>query len=627
MPRYAQCNTYYAIASLLIVAAFYVSALFSLPPDALTQHDTGAKYLQVRNLRITPAGLDWSINYPARSLDPDLRFVPFRAKQHAINGGRIYLQWPIFLGLLTRIPWKLFGFWGLYVVPMLAGLGTLWATYRLALKMSVPPRYAWLAIPILGLATPISIYSLLFFEHTLAALLVTCSLLASVGALRAYSRQAIWLNAALLAAAIYFRSELYVLALATGIVYLSMAWRDPAWRRRLFEWATAFIVALLPLWLFYAINEGTILPLHAIWYFAGSEGSGSPAGGPARAGVGGLELPAVRYIASAGWRVVPDFLFGPQTFPSSPRFPFWSEALGMLGLALCAIPAAIKLFRLRFQSRSLHTATLATGLCLVALPSLFALLSGEQYYNLHGFLLASPFVALALWPTGDKTAQPHEKSRPVTPEGWLQAVTLLYIGIHALVISVLSGLGPISRHEWGQRYLLPAYPALVALSLLAISHILSGRRRDDRDDKVEMRRAWAISLGVAVALVLVGTLLSVRGYLAMQNERTQVVAWQNMARILPDREPLVTDIWWLTLNLAPDFYTRPIMLAEGDIRLREWATQMQAQGVTHFALMTNNPTTLSGAWLQASPNVHPETAPPRQANGMWLQRYTIAAAR
>lgn len=600
-----------------------------MPPDALTQHDTGAKYLQVRNLRITPAGLDWSINYPARPLDPDLRFVPFRAKQHSVSDGRIYLQWPIFLGLLTRIPWKLFGFWGLYVVPLLAGLGTLWTAYRLALKVGVPPRYAWIAIPLLGLATPVSIYSLLFFEHTVAALLVTLSLLAGVGTLGAsvHARRATWLSAALLAAAIYFRSELYVLALVTGAVYLSMAWRDPAWRRRMLEWVAAFIVALLPLWLFYAINEGTILPLHAIWYFAGSEGSGSLAGGPA--GGGGLELPAVRYIASAGWRVVPDFLFGPQTFPSSPRFPFWSEGLGMLGLTLCCLPAAIRLFRLRVPGRAWQPMALAAGLSLVALPSLFALLSGEQYYNLHGFLLASPFVALALWPTGDKIAQPHgKKNHSITPQGWLRAVTLLYIGVHALVISVLSGLGPISRHEWGQRYLLPAYPALVVLALPAVSRILAeiGKRKDG---EVESRgaRAWAIPLGAVVALSLVGILLSMRGYLAMRDERGRVAAWQNLAHMLPGREPLVTDIWWLPLNLAPDFYTRPIMLAEGDARLREWATQMQAQGVTHFALMTNNPATLSGAWLQASPNVHPETAQPLQASGMWLQRYTITVLR
>src|SRR5438552_14701003 len=124
-----------ALIALLLVGLVYLAALVLLPPQALTHHDEGAKYLQVRNLRLAPYGLDWSINYPARRLDPQLEFVPFHPKQHYVDGqGRIYLQWPIFLGLLTRVPWKLMGFWGLYVVPLLAGLGTLWASYLLALE-------------------------------------------------------------------------------------------------------------------------------------------------------------------------------------------------------------------------------------------------------------------------------------------------------------------------------------------------------------------------------------------------------------------------------------------------------------------------------------------------------------
>ncbi|HYO50703.1 MAG TPA: hypothetical protein VEW94_12705, partial [Chloroflexia bacterium] len=79
---------------------------------------------------------------------------------------------------------------------------------------------------------------------------------------------------------------------------------------------------------------------------------------------------------------------------------------------------------------------------------------------------------------------------------------------------------------------------------------------------------WAI-------LALTGVGFSVRGYIMLNDERTQVVAWQHLARTLPEREPLVTDVWWLPLNLAADFYTRPIMLAEGDDRLARWAGQMR----------------------------------------------------
>ena len=86
-----------ALSSIFVIALLYVAALVAMPPEGLTHHDTGAKYLQVRNLRLSPLGLDWSINYPARALDPEMEFVPFNAKQHTVDGGRIHLQWPCLL--------------------------------------------------------------------------------------------------------------------------------------------------------------------------------------------------------------------------------------------------------------------------------------------------------------------------------------------------------------------------------------------------------------------------------------------------------------------------------------------------------------------------------------------------
>ena len=340
-----------AVVSILVISALYVGALAFLPPQALTHHDEGAKYLQVRNLRIAPSGLDWSINYPARHFDPNLEFVPFNPKQHYVNSqGRIYLQWPIFLGLLTRVFWKVLGFWGLYVVPLLAGVGTLWASYRLALAVGVSRTLAWLAVPLVGLATPVPLYSMLYFEHTVASLLVTLSMLAAVGAINMKQRAedgegtskrsrlprvlapiagrmapSEWLMALsgiLLALAVYFRSELYVLAVVLfgALVFVGLR-RGEGWRTPL-SWAVAFALALVPLWAFYALTEGTFLPTHALWYFTGSEPSGEAG---SASGIPALGLPPLRYIATAGWGVIPAFLLGPQTAPLAPSYPAWVE--------------------------------------------------------------------------------------------------------------------------------------------------------------------------------------------------------------------------------------------------------------------------------------------------------------
>jgi hypothetical protein len=637
-----------AIIALLVVAAIYVGALFSLPPDAFTHHDEGAKYLQVRNLRLAPSGLDWSINYPARRLDPQLEFVPFHPKQHYVDSaGRIYLQWPIFLGQLTRIPWKVMQFWGLYVVPLLAGLGTVWVSYLLALRVGVPGRAAWLAIPLVGLATPIAQYSLLYFEHTLAALLVALSMLFAVktmddgrwtmasvdqgsrvkgqgsedGPSSIVHRPSSAWSGALLALAVYFRSELYVLALVMAVAFGWVAWKERSWRP-MAAWVGGFVLMLVPLWAFYAINEGTLLPTHALWYFAGGEPS-NPGGIP-RPG-----LPPLRYIATAGWGVVPAFLFGPETVPFVPMPPGWVEVAGLAGCGLCALAALARLVR-RPSILVWRLGILALGLALLLASTAAVLLSPQPYYNLHGFLLAAPFVVLALWPdrktmddgrwtiddgvVGSRVQQSSIVHRPSSIV-FLYAVTLAYVGLHALVISALSGLGPISLHEWGQRYLLPAYPLLTVLALAAAISIWAGSR------SARLRAGVLACLGLWVALVMVGLGFTVRGYTVLQEERAQVASWQALVRSLPPTEPLVTDVWWLPLNLAADFYTRPMMLAEGEDRLAQWVGQMRTRGVSNVGLATTDPA-IYAAIEARLPDLQ-ANGPPREARGVWLQRYSL----
>ena len=600
-----------ALFSLLIIALLYVAALVAMPPEGLTHHDTGAKYLQVRNLRLSTSGLDWSINYPARALDPEMEFVPFNAKQHTIEQGRIHLQWPIFLGLLTRIPWKVMGFWGLYVVPLLSGIGVAWASYLLAMAVGVPRRVAWIAVLLVGLTTPVFIYSLLFFEHTLAALLVTLSLLAACRAIEGSNSRAMMLSGALLALSIYFRSELYVLALVMGGVQALLALRDVAWRGRLLRWGVAFGLAVIPLWAFYALTEGTLVPLHATWYFAGGEGS---TGGGIGTGGSQFSLPPLRYIATAGWGVVPDALFGPQGFALSPHFPLWVTIAGLLGTGLAAAAALMRLLGDGGRTAKARLWTMFVGLVLIGVACGQVLLSGQDYSNLHGFLLAAPLIALALWPPD----RPPTTNHRLPSINLLYPVKLLYVSLHLLVISSFSGLGPASIHEWGQRYLLPAYPALVVLSLYAAWRIWSFYGSDLRLRKGAL--AAIIAFGLLAAL---GLGFNLRGYVVLAEQRREVTDWMALARIMPQREPLLTDVWWLPLNLAADFYSRPIMLAEGDGKIERWAEQMRSRGVTSFGFMSTKPAVFEGKWRDEVEGLSVEGSV-QEADGVWLQRYRLA---
>src|SRR5690349_20525163 len=201
-----------ALLALLGVALVLGAASIALPHDVFWHSDEGAKFIQLLNLRLGPGGLDTAIHYPGQALDPARQFVPFHPKQYRLDAaGNIYLQWPIFLPLLAWPFYALFGLAGLYILPLAGALATCWGSYRLARAAGAPARWAWLAIPLLGLATPLGVYSWVFFEHTLAAALVAWAGLLLIEGLAAGDGRRLAGAGLLLGAAIYLRSELYVL--------------------------------------------------------------------------------------------------------------------------------------------------------------------------------------------------------------------------------------------------------------------------------------------------------------------------------------------------------------------------------------------------------------------------------
>src|SRR4051812_39620419 len=165
-----------ALLALLGVALALGAAGAALPHDVFWHSDEGAKFIQLLNLRLGPDGLDTAIRYPGQAFDPALQFVPFHPKQYRLDAaGQVYLQWPIFLPLLTWPLYTLLGLGGLTVLPLAGALLACWCSYRLARAVGAPARWAWVAIPLLGLGTPTGFYSWAFFEHTLAAGLVAAA--------------------------------------------------------------------------------------------------------------------------------------------------------------------------------------------------------------------------------------------------------------------------------------------------------------------------------------------------------------------------------------------------------------------------------------------------------------------
>ena len=113
----------------------------SLPgvPDGFFVNDNGLKFIQVQALERSGLG-DPSIPWPGGPVDPELRFAPLRPPFSRIVEGRLQASYSPVFAALSRVPFRAFGFAGLYLLPLAGALLTLWVSGRLAERACPEPH-------------------------------------------------------------------------------------------------------------------------------------------------------------------------------------------------------------------------------------------------------------------------------------------------------------------------------------------------------------------------------------------------------------------------------------------------------------------------------------------------------
>lgn len=156
-------------AASIAVLIVYAALLWWLPKDIFWSPDEGAKFLNMQTISWDD-GLHFTIPYNGRHLDPHFHFY---AKGHVYpqpsSACNIEYNWPLWFPLLSLIPYRLFGIWGIYLLPLLAGWGTAVLSGMIARRIQQNAAVA--TILAVGFATPILFYSILFWEHTMAVFL------------------------------------------------------------------------------------------------------------------------------------------------------------------------------------------------------------------------------------------------------------------------------------------------------------------------------------------------------------------------------------------------------------------------------------------------------------------------
>ena len=212
-------------AALGVVGSVYLATVLTLHPSVFWSPDEGAKFIQLHS-RLLSTAAPHRIAYGAVTADPHYTFYPgAMVYPRPLWPSGVRCHWPDTFPLIALPFYRLFGIWGLYVVPLAAGL--LAAGLAAAIARRLEPNAAVPAVLLAGLGTPLFFLSVLFFEHTLACALGLGALLCGWGLARGpIARRlgyALAAGAALLAL-FALRSEalIFVVALAlTGVLVLA----------------------------------------------------------------------------------------------------------------------------------------------------------------------------------------------------------------------------------------------------------------------------------------------------------------------------------------------------------------------------------------------------------------------
>jgi hypothetical protein len=233
--------------------------------------DTGVRFIQVREL-IANQWQTLAINYPGRVIDPELLYVPYYVA-YSVVGNEIFFDITPFMPWLASWGYAAFGVPGMILVPVLGGVFTAVAIYRLAQLSQLPRPHLimWLTV----FATPMFFYSIELWDHTLAAAAAAWSVYWVAKGFMTGSPAWFVLAGMMVGIGLGQRPEMYMFAICLGIGAIWVTrWQ---WRQVLLIIAGALITAV-PIWLWQYAQVGHPLGMAMASHLFGY---GHPPGEPA----------------------------------------------------------------------------------------------------------------------------------------------------------------------------------------------------------------------------------------------------------------------------------------------------------------------------------------------------------
>ncbi|MDM8530198.1 hypothetical protein QUF63_03440 [Anaerolineales bacterium HSG25] len=575
------------VTAMLTLTLIYLIAFWLTPKTVFWSPDEGAKFLELQTLYRLQQQHPYPLPYQGSRIDSTGQFYPSHPIYPRLTADNdLTFHWPIWFPLLSLLPYQLGGITAIYLLSWLSGLGVAYLSGQIAAQFEA--RAFAPTMLLVGLASPIFFYSLLFWEHTLAVLLGLLALkqalnittdgvgqtlvcphadrLKPIPQLWKYFRF-IWLML-LLIASLALRLEMlfYALALVSALAIIQgLDFRSGQ--------TFALKIMVLPArYIFLPLVMGLVVAtiMLMVWYQPNLFGT--------------------RYLGMLIWGselvsqpdLWADVLIHLQaTWINSgsgggPLVGDWLSRWGMACLLLVALAVTLPT-----PGRELGLLVAGTGL---AYLSVTVLNLPTRYRTLHGFFLPAPHLLfMALFWISPLNRPKGETVVKVPPLGdrakLLGLTTLLYLILGTLAVMIRQA-DLIANLEWGPRYLLMLYPLATICMVVGVLQYLTNYQAQDRTYLIKLplipNNFWQYALtGLILGLACIGLGYQWRGFTEIQATKQKLLSYTQTLE--QQTVPIVTDIEWLYASLAPHLITKEVYVIEPQTEIIPWLSLTQSE--------------------------------------------------
>ena len=354
-------------------------------------------------------------------------------------------MYPLVFPFFSSIFYRLFGFYGLTILPAVCGAATVYVTYLSARLLNL--RFRLALVPIMGVATPLIIYSSVFWDHTAIMLAVASASYWAIRALNDNRVRSAFIAGAILGTGMWIHELVLALFVAFALATLPVLSAKKSFLKGL----AAGFGTILVVWAFYnKIVYGALAGPHL--------GANVVANNPDHP----FTLSAVLNLSEFANRSAAQ-LIG-STLPGA---TFWIGEDNWILLLYLASMLVLNGFWSRGKLTPLEQTVSAVLLLAATYCGVTVAYAIHRYYTPAGLFQATPLFIPALAVPLLAPRMRKREDADISAICWLGRATLLFI-IGLLINPMYPGT------DWGSRYLLSALPMLVLLAAFGIEKQLVG---------------------------------------------------------------------------------------------------------------------------------------------------------